>query len=444
MGRAYRERRERALRFASAMLALLAWGCAPTASNRTGKAAIDSPPPLATGSKARPAGGSAVAADTADKESKRFQFIYVIHGDAGYTYHDRKGIRHSADADAVEQAVLVARSSPAAEVYIFHQKPAAWLGVFRRTDATLSYYRGGTLVASRGYRREADDVDFKAEAALYHALSAAPDAGIVRTFAWFGHEIPVTSEVPYSRSRPDSGFNVAAFARGLERFGGPAAGPGGKPFALVFLSSCHGGTPEATSAILPYAAYLVAAPGELHLSHLDLRALSRMAEEPAGSFWLSQAEDWGRTIAAESFARLQRETSTAITLSLYDSPKASAWLEAHREAWMREAGDDPGEAREDVRESARKNAREHPQDAQEIRTAMEFRDCALVPGFGRGGLEAGVTVFQQAPRFGPDKLRAHQSGWECRVPLGSPIPAGVPAVPTVPVRPAPVAASDPY
>jgi hypothetical protein len=401
----------RALRFAPATLALLAWGCAPTA---TGKAAVAGPAAQAAeaapgaGTGGLPNGGSAPVA----ARSMRFQFIYVIHGDAGYTYHDRKGIRHSADADAVDQAVLVARSSPAAEVYIFHQKP---LGMFRRSDATMLHYRGGTLVSSRGYRREADDVDFKAEAALYHALSSAPDAGIIRTFAWFGHEIPVTSEVPYSRSRPDSGFTVAAFARGLERFGGGQTGPGGKPFALVLLSSCHGGTPEATSAILPYAAYLVAAPGELHLSHLDARALSRMAEEPAASFWLSQAEAWGRTIAEESFARLRHETATGIAISLYDSPKASAWLESHREAWKPDPGEDG--------------------EAPENRAAMENRDCALVPGFGAGGAEAGVTVFQQAARFGPDKLRTNGSGWECRVPIGTP---------AVPVRPAPVAASDPY
>jgi hypothetical protein len=393
-----------ALGFASAMLALVASGCAPTATHR---AATGDSAPQAADAEAHPA---AATANTA--KSKRFQFIYVIHGDAGYTYHDRKGVRHSADADAVDQAVLVARSSPAAEVYIFHQKP---LGVFRRSDATMLHYRGGTLVSSRGYRREADDVEFKAEAALYHALSAAPDAGIVRTFAWFGHEIPVTSEVPYSRSRHDTGFTVAAFARGLERFGGGQIGPGGKPFALILLSSCHGGTPEATSAILPYAAYLVAAPGELHLSHLDARALSRMAEEPAASFWVAQAEAWGRTIAEESFARLRNETTTGITLSLYDSPKASAWLEAHREAWKRDPADDG--------------------EAPENRAAMENRDCALVPGFGAGGAEAGVTVFQQAARFGPDKLRTNGSGWECRVPIGTP---------AVPVRPAPVAASDPY
>ncbi|MEO6094881.1 MAG: hypothetical protein ABIW76_04065 [Fibrobacteria bacterium] len=397
-----------AFRLVSAMLGLLAWGCAPTA--------IPAP------------GGSPEA-----KTPLRFQFIYMIHGDAGYTFHDRNGVRHSADADAVEQAVLVARSSPAAEVYIFHQKPVKALGVVRRSDATMLFYRGGALIERRGYRREAEDVEFKAEAALYHALSAAPDAGIVRTFAWFGHEIPVTSDLPYSRSRPDKGFTIAAFAKGLERFGG-STGPGGKPFAIILLSSCHGGTPEATSAILPYAAYLVAAPGEVHLSYLDARALSRMAETPAASFWLAQSEDWARTIAAESFARLQKVTSTDIRLSLYESPKASAWLEAHREAWVRDPRDDG--------------------EAPENRAAMEARDCALVPGFGPGGAEAGVTVFQQAPKFGPDKSRSIGSGWECRVPIGSPVqftepaptiePAGAPAVQNPPLKSAPVAASDPY
>lgn len=369
--------------------------------------------------------GIRVPSPAGDTQGIRFQIIYVVHGDAGYTYYDRNGDRHLADTEAVAQAVEVARGAPGAEVFIFHQKPTPFLWFFRGSDGVMRHYRKGKLVRTVPYDRSTREDDLGAEAALYLKYSAYPVPGIcpprtdsglamidafdtslaaaapggrrgpVRFFIYFGHEIPVTGGIPYSRSRPDMAFSVASFARGLERFGGPAC-PHAKPFSLIVLSACHGGTPAATRAIAPYASYLLASPGELHLSYLDTRAFARLARENPIPFETAHAEAWGRTIALESFARLRENTVTAITLSLYDTDKAAAYLEARKEAWRIEPP------------AGKRGAKPAGPPAPDV-----YHDCSENPSFGSGGAEAGVTVYYHAPLFGADQAKVFHSGWEC-------------------------------
>lgn len=335
----------------------------------------------------------------------RFQFIYVVHGDAGYTWHDSTGGRHSADLEALDQAARVARQSPAAEVFIFHQKPKRFLGLFPGADGALSIYRHGRLIGSRKYDRPDRDPPLAAEARLFHALAAGHNGRTgtgrveARVFAYFGHEIPANPGKAYSRSRSDTGFAIDSFAQGLGLFASHGNGDEGKPFELVILSSCHGGTPGATRALAPYASWLLAVPGELHLSYLDTRALSDMAERAdAGTPPLEAGEigTWGRIIASESFERLKKSTVTEVTLALYDTERAAAWLEDRQ--GRSEGGDATGIA-----------AASAPSEP------AVHRDCGNDPGFGAGGEDAGVMVFHQAPRFGRDKTKVFLSGWECRV-----------------------------
>ena len=330
-----------------------------------------------------------------DPHPIRFQFIYVIHGDAGYTWYDTAGKRHSADLEALDQAARVARQSPAAEVFIFHQKPKRILGIFPGADGTLSLYRHGRLVLSRNYDRPVRENPLFGEAKLFHALAAGPrgptGTGRVeaRVFSYFGHEIPDTPGIAYSRSRHDTGLAIQSFAHGLGLFASSGNASEGKAFELVILSACHGGTPGATRALAPYASWLLAAPGELHLSYLDTRALSEMADAGAPPLQAGEIGTWGRIIASESFERLKKTTVTEITLSLYDTERAEAWLEAR-----------PARAEESHPGSGKPSA---------------YRDCGSDPGFGAGGEDAGVMIFHQAPRFGRDKSKVFRSGWECQV-----------------------------
>jgi len=346
--------------------------------------------------------------------SVRFQFIYVIHGDGGYVWYDDAGVRHEADAEALAQARETAANATAAEVFIFHQRPTRFLRIFPGSDGTLWQYRKGRLVRKLPYSRNRDydpaarsadpshgedahgEDDLAAEAGLFARFSALPAPrrcgapaapGPVRIFCYFGHGIPVTGKVPYFRSRPDVAFSLAGFARGLVRFGGPACPPA-KPFALVVLSACHGGTPEATVDLAPFADWILASPGELHLSYLDTRSLARLAQEHPAAFEAGQAGDWGRVIATESFARLETAVRTGVTISLYETGKAETYLKDHRGAWGSPAL---------------------------LAEPSQYRDCGENAGFGDGGEAAGATVFYQPSRFGIDRGKSSHSGWECPV-----------------------------
>jgi hypothetical protein len=387
-----------------ALVGLMAMACAPASKGLT------SAPMAAAGVPSADFAPSAHSADSADSVPPRFQFIYVVHGDAGYTYYDKAGKRRSADLEALDQAAQVASLSPAAEVFVFHQKPKRFMGIFPRGDGTLNLYRAGRLIRSLRYDRPSDENPLAGEARLFHALSAgAPGltgtGGVeARVFAYFGHEIPDAAGRAYSRSRPDTGFSMAEFSRGLGLFGSPShpgAGtegppPEGKTFELVILSACHGGTPGATRALAPYASWVLAAPGELHLSYLDTRALAGMAEAGGPPLEAGEIGAWGRIIASESFERLKESTVTEITLALYDTERASAWLDARAMAQRGAQGPVPAESRE-----------------SEIPGRAGPRDCADDPHFGGGGEDAGVMVFHQPPRFGRNKGKTFLSGWEC-------------------------------
>lgn len=347
------------------------------------------------GSGREPAPSPAAASATPAPRDFRFRIVYVIHGDADYIYHDAAGRRRLADEDALAQAQEVARGARGAEVLIFHQRPRKrpW-----SAPGGMAYrYRGGALAEARAYVRSPGDPGFASEAAVFagaggDAPGEAADS-VVRAFVYFGHEIPAAGGRGYSRSRPSEEFDLAHFVRGLENFGGPPGGPD-KPFALVALSACRGGTPATTAALFPYADRLLASPTELHLSHLDTRALVPALADPylpGNGGGAARAADPREGMAAasrrmleESFARLQARTQAPVALALYDAEKAAAYLA--RAAAVPEPGAGPARA---------------------------WRDCGEDPGFGPGGAEAGALVRYRAGRFGRLKAKSGHSGWEC-------------------------------
>lgn len=360
----------------------------------------------------------------ATEDRIRSLIVYVIHGDGDYIYHDDQGGRRLADEDALAQARQVARNAPNAEVFIFHQKPRWHLWSHPSRDGVMSHYRGGVLLRERNYSRHGKGSDFAAEAALFgrHALlrhlppktcavasdSASNDfaspgpelRGPNRFFVYFGHEIPILGGHGYSRSQPQEEFTLEQFSRGLRRFVGPSC-PSKRPLTLLALSSCHGGTPATTSTLFPFADFLLASPAPLHLSFLDTRALIPLIREASEATRPSGPDSAGletgriraraEQMARESFASLRERTQTEISLSLYDSEKASAYLEAH--GGSRDRGGELGDG-----------VRMEP---------MVFEDCGEDPDFGAGGEEAGVQVFYQAPRFGFLKVKRGHSGWAC-------------------------------
>jgi hypothetical protein len=324
-----------------ALMGLLLWGCAPNVP-RT------------------PENGRA---DTAKEPPPHFLLIYLIHGDGDYGWHDARGIRHMADTEAEAQALEVAQGSPRAEVFVFHQKRKRFLGLWRTTDGRMIHYRGGIRLEEAAYRRSGPGLAAEASLLRTHAArpppaactGGEPAASPRMIFGYFGHGL-----APGEAARFLSDLSPAC--------------PAHKPFSLVMLSACHGGTPAMAYALAPFAGKLLASPGDLHLAYLDTRPLSRL--DPADTAI-------GDSIAAASFARLRPLTQTAITLAVYDLEK-SPWYPAPHSGWGAAAD-----------------------------RSSSWRDCADLPGFAVGGEPFGVRLLYRPSRFGTGRNKLTHSGWEC-------------------------------
>jgi hypothetical protein len=331
------------------------------------------------------------------------RIVYVIHGDADYLYHDESGKALQADAEALRQAVEVAERSPRSEIFIFHQGPAA-TRMFRSVPGgTFLHYRDGKLLLRKRYVDAPGSGAFVAEAALFqeHADDFAQPR---RVFAYFGHEIPVRTRKGYFASRPDWEFSVARFAEGLSIWARPTDGAS-KPFDLVVLSTCYGGTPPLLGALLPVADYVVASPANLHLSHLDTRPLADFAAAagtPAPSMQTDTAiRVLAEDLAARSFESLSAKTATEITVAAYDLEKArpflTGFLSSNREPFPPTAPDTVVSERN-----------------------MRWRDCERFPTFNPEIARRGVRLWFRAPRFGVRKDVTTRSAWECAVEPTSP------------------------
>ena len=311
----------------------------------------------------------------------QLQYIYIVHGDGGYIYYDKAGFRHFADQDAVDQALFVAHHTLNAEVFVFHQSRHN-RHLFRpSSDGRFSHFENGVLMHEQEYaRNKKDGPGFGSEAKLLRQYILNPNPAH-RVLLYFGHEIPAEHGKSYSQTHPELGFSMPVFALGLENFTGPIR-KDKRPFDLIVLSTCHGGSPRMTRMLSAYTPYLLASPAELHLSFLDTRVLVGLKAEGD-----EPGREWGKRIAEASFTELKENTNTVITLALYHEDSASAYLDAHRQGW--EAfGSSPD-------------------------SSSNFMDCRERAGFGQGGAEAGITLYYRPPRFGREQGKSGHSGWEC-------------------------------
>ncbi len=361
----------------------------------------------------QPPGADEARALQADTSRLGFSLVYLVHGDAGYAYHDESGHLRGADEDAVAGATEVAKGSTEGEVFIFHQRKsasyaAASLWHHGGADGFLTQYRRGRLLRAETYSRRESGMDFGAETALYRRYAAR---STLHFFAYYGHEIPLREGAGYSSSYPDRNFSVVELQRGLHGFApdsnqaGAIAdarvpGAAGKPFSLVVLSTCRGGTPETISALSQDADFVIASPADLHLSYFDTRAFLELSHgestprDSLASHGESAPRDGfaprndtalyantnlralARDITRQSFRRLKENTQTEVTVALYDVEALRPFL-AHPRP-------DP--------------------DRNRYLGRAERENC---------GPDTGVEMLYQPPRFGKDKDRSARSAWEC-------------------------------
>lgn len=242
-----------------------------------------------------------------------FVLVYIIHGDADYIYHDSSGHYHVADMEAVHEAKTVGLESKHGEIFIFHQKSG--FRFFNHSPRGILYhYRNGHKLTQEDYTRSDIDLGFEFESKLFQSLHSPTSKFYL---AYFGHKIPEANGQGYSSSFPKISFSLTEFSQGIKNLNSNEQGRT-KPFNLIVLSTCQGGSLPTLKALSPLTDYLVASPANLHLSYLNTLAFIRDSSESQSPHENQKVFYLADSVAHQSFRQLQSFTQTEITVSLYD------------------------------------------------------------------------------------------------------------------------------
>ena len=321
-----------------------------------------------------------------DSLETRYSIVCIIHGDGDYVYHDTGGNEYNADEEAAASARRIGEQNPYAEVFIFHQKPRRHvLFVFPLRDGEFTYYRNGKLTAHESYWRDEGQSPFDPEVALYRRFRSVIQNGEKNVFLYCGHEIPESGGMGYDASYPDRPFAVPALARALRGFTRDSVRSD-----LIVLSTCYGGTPYTIGTLGSSARYIIASPGNLHLSYFDLRPLERLDV----SMRDGDVAAFAGRFARQTFDRLAGDIQTAVSVAVYDVERVQGFLDAVQGAYEHALTSMRGET-------------------QATLATMEHCDCAHLPTYALPAMGEGVAVFYRPARFGRLKDKLHHSGWEC-------------------------------
>ncbi|HSQ76747.1 MAG TPA: hypothetical protein VLT13_14385 [Bacteroidota bacterium] len=325
----------------------------------------------------------------------RYSIVCVIHGDGDYVYHDNDGTEYAADEKILVAAQRVAQQNPRAEVFIFHQRPRSHvLFLFPLRDGDFYYYRNGRLVTELSYWRDQEQSRFNAEVELYRRFRADNPGEMMNVFLYYGHEIPEAGGVGYDASYPERPFTVHDLAGRLQEFTRDST-----RFDLVVLSTCFGGTPYTIGTLGPFARYIIASPGNLHLSYFDLHSLERLDLSVLGGDVLALAKQF----AQHAFDRLTGDVQTAVSVAVYDVDRTRDFVRSVRGMYDHALTTVSGETQASI-------------------PRMEHCDCADIPAYMLPAINEGVDVFYRPARFGRLKHKQNHSGWECwreRAPQGA-------------------------
>jgi len=242
-----------------------------------------------------------------------FVLIYIIHGDADYIYHDSTGHYHVADMEAVHQATTVGLESQQGEVFIFHLKPGSTF--FSHSPRGVFYhYKNGIKISQENYTRSDIDLGFEVESKLFQSTTSVSSHYYL---VYFGHRIQEVNGQGYSSSFPKIPFSLTEFSQGVKNLI-PKNLERNKPFNLIVLSTCQGGSDPTLKALAPLTDYLVASPENLHLSYFNTLAFKDTIPERHPQDGNRKVFNLAEAITNQSFNQLQKMTQTEITVSLYD------------------------------------------------------------------------------------------------------------------------------
>jgi hypothetical protein len=312
---------------------------------------------------------------TYEPEKIQYTLIYVIHGDANYTYH-RNGNLRKADLDALNRAIETARQAEHGEVFIFHQKPERkLLFLFPKKDRLMYHFRHGELIGGESY--SPIEGGLKAEANLYNRRKIKSSGRTV--FLYFGHEIPSGSPyLVYHQSQPYLQFNTEIFSDDLSLFK--------DHFNMVVLSTCNNGNPLMAQELSGKADYLVASPQNLHLAHLIDSPLQQLETNPDIS-----TGELANSLARQSFQRLSEFLQTMVTIGVYDLSKIQPQVHSLAQSY-----------------------RSYLNTVQQNSLFVDNVDCRSLPDFQNRLPQDGITLYYQPPTFGNRSVMANHSGWGCK------------------------------
>ncbi len=309
------------------------------------------------------------------KSEVRYSLIYVIHGDANYTYH-RNGNLRKADLDALNRAIETARKAKNGEVFIFHQKPERkLLFLLPQKDRLMYHFKNGKLVGGESY--SPIDGGLKAEANLYNRRKAQNSGRSI--FLYFGHEIPSGKpNLVYHRSQPHLRFNTEIFSDDLALFK--------NHFDLTVLSTCNNGNPVTIRELSGLTDYLVASPQNLHLSHLIDSPLLQLESNPN-----IPSDELAHSVAEQSFERLSSFLQTMVTIGVYNIDEIQPRIHPIAQTYQT-----------------------HLNDIQQSSLFVDNVDCRSIPELRQNLPQDGVTLFYQPPSFGVASTQNNHSGWGCK------------------------------
>lgn len=315
------------------------------------------------------------------ESSIKYSIIFIIHADANYLYHDKNGIAMRADEKVLKEAMQTAEQASDGEIFIFHQKPERkFLWLFRQKSREFLLYRNGKPAGTQAYSPSSDSLLFS-ESNIYQTYRVNSRDSVPVFFLYFGHEIPAENGRGYHHSQPGVALNVPSFAEGMGNF----IPDNRAKFSLAALSTCNNGTPQIAAALADKTDYLLASPQNLHLSHLDTKALSMLENDvmPAG-------DQLGEAIAEDTYHRLTESVFTGITLALYDLNQLKSYVTTFAEI------------------------HDAKTDSLNRYSVNDNTDCSRRDFFHESDYTEGVKSWFWPPQFGPDANRTSHSGWGCR------------------------------
>lgn len=265
---------------------------------------------------------------TVSSQQEEFRIIYIIHGDGNYLYHDEEGNAINAAERILEQAKHVAENIKRGEVFIFFQKPSGSFLFFNNDDGEFYYYKNGLTISEESYSgRKA--LDFEVEAGLIKKYSENAAVRRKNILLYYGHEVPKEGTSGYHSSYPEKQFGINIFADGIGRIISSSL-PG--KFDLIVLSTCRNGNEDFITALTPLTDYLIASPGDIHLSYLNSESLISLANNESISSY-----DLAFEFTRYSYEKLSSAASTEVIINIYDLRNTSGDAEDRITKFYRQA-----------------------------------------------------------------------------------------------------------